>query len=425
MHYSKEYLNDWYFGGGAQRYLSPSGSLKKATDAKWDAPTAPFAEYFEPAFSAAVQAYVDRSSDVFKLLPKTTYIAEGDSWKYYSADVSTLQSLSHASTPYTDASANTAGPIIASLEHLIPAYMGTFWETSLMSTTERQWMDNPRTDPAFLRKYHTEKLPHDIDSKLCQTVDTVNFDASNDQLMFIESIDRIISAGKECNATLGANTEIMVSGATDGDIETWRSGTIDRSEDANDIYGGGGDGGDGISIPLTADARYLTLDMIDDVMAAIKKYSKRKRYIALTGPKTMNELQKLIDPKQRFLNAPMDVQYTVNGVDTRPGRDTGFSVASFITNGLRVPFFESYHVANEESGNRSATVSDADIGNIYLIDLDEIEIRTAIPFSYLETPDSSMLTGDFMYKRHWIIYAAQLTAINFRAHGAVKYLKST
>jgi hypothetical protein len=70
-------------------------------------------------------------------------------------------------------------------------------------------------------------------------------------------------------------------------------------------------------------------------------------------------------------------------------------------------------------------VTDADIGNIYILDLDAIELRVAIPITYLETPPAAMLTGDVMKTRHMFLYAAQLLATNFRAHGAVKYLKAT
>ncbi len=37
----------------------------------------------------------------------------------------------------------------------------------------------------------------------------------------------------------------------------------------------------------------------------------------------------------------------------------------------------------------------------------------------------AMLTGDVMKTRHMLLYAAQLLSTNFRAHGAVKYLKAT
>jgi len=136
-------------------------------------------------------------------------------------------------------------------------------------------------------------------------------------------------------------------------------------------------------------------------------------------------MQKLIDPKQRFLDSPMDVQITMNGVKTRRGVQAGFQVASYVTNGIRIPFFTSRHVANETSANRSATITDADIGNIYILDLDAVEIRMAIPITYLETPPAAMLTRDTMSTRHMFLFAGQLICTNFRANAAVKYLKST
>jgi hypothetical protein len=390
--------------------------FKKAIGS-WDAPTSPYADYFEPKFSAVVQAYVERASEVFKLLPKTTWLAEGDSWKYYETDLDSLQGLAHASTPFATGTAESA-PTIISLEELEPAYLVDPWETSLMSRTRATWQADPKLNPAFIKKYHTELLPNQLDNQLTQTVDTVSNDGSSNLNM--ESIDRILSTYAE------SGVATHVSHATDGDLhwgDSTANGKIDRSADTDDTFGCGA--GDGISLPAAAAARVLSLDYIDDVLAESIPFSRRKRYIGLLGPKTLNEMNKLVDPKQRFLDAPMDVQITMNGVSTRRGTEAGFSVASFISNGLQIPMFTSRHVANETAANRSATVADADIGNIYFIDMDEIELRVAIPVTYLETPPAAMLTGDTMMTRHWYMYAAQLIGNNFRAHAAVKYLKST
>lgn len=421
--YGKEYL-DWYYNKGGMMATIfgldstggeiPGGSKLAKAIGPWDAPTSPYGTYFEPKFSAVVQSYAESASEVYKLLPKTTFIAEGDSLKYYETHLAGLTGLTGASTPFTSGSAESA-PTVASLEEFAPAYVVDPWEINFMSRTKATWQADPQLDPAWIKQYHAENLPNQLDGMLTQYVD----DPSNNASVFdLESIDRICSSYAESGLTT------LCSAATDGDI-WWGAASvlIDRSGDTDDTFGCGA--GSGISLPTIAAARVLSLDMIDDALAASIPYSRRRRYIGITGPKTLNEMQKLINPKQRFLDHPVDYELTLNGVSTRRGAKTGFTVGAYVSNGIEIPMFTTRHAANEVSTNRSATVTDADIGNIYIIDLDAIEIRVAIPVTYMETPPDSMLTADAMKTRHWFLYGAQLIATNFRAHSAVKYLKST
>ena len=422
MPFGKEYL-DWYYKkGGMHTTLFGLDSVGGAAFAgermakaigPWDAPTSPYSVYFEPVFSAAVNMYTARASEVYKLLPKTTWLAEGDSLKYIETDLAGLTGITGSSTPFASGSAESA-PTVASLEDLIPAHVVNPWETSLPSRTISTWQAQPQLDPAFIKKYHTENLPNQLDNMLTKTVDTPSNNAS---AYNIESIDRICSGYDEASTTYCA-------AATDPDL--WWGGSavkIDQSTDTDYTFQGGA--GSGLSLPSTGAARTLSLDLIDDALVESMAYSKRKRYIGITGHKTLNEMQKLIDPKQRFLDHPMDYQLTLNGVSTRRGAKTGFTVAAYVSNGIEIPFFGTRHAANETSANRSATVTDADMGNIYILDLDEIEMRIALPVTYLETPPEAMLTGDVMKTRHMFLFAAQLLATNFRSHAAIKYLKTT
>lgn len=424
MKYGLEYL-DWFYNKGGWKTtifgldsvagVQPLGEKLAKAVGPWDAPTSPYSYYFEPKFSASVYVYAESASEILKLLPKTTFLSEGDSFKYLETHLSGLQGVGGASTPFTSGSAESA-PTVATLEEFKPAYLVDPWETSLMSRTESTWQLSPKLDPSWIKEYHAKNLPNLLDTQLAQTVDTVSNDGST--YLNLESIDRIISTYAES----GAGTTYCA--ATDGDIYWGKSSVlIDKSADTDETFGPGA--GSGVSLPASANARVLDLGMIDDVVAASVPYSERRRYIGITGPKTLNEMQKLIDPKQRYLDNPMDVEFTINGVSTRKGVNAGFTVASYVSNGIQIPIFTTRHAANETSSNRSGTVTDADIGNIYIVDLDTVELRTAIPISYMETPPEAMLTGDVMKTRHWLLYAAQLICTNFRANAAVKYLKST
>ena len=422
MPHGEGYLDWFYNKGGMQTTIfgldsvggeSPSGAKFAKAIGPWDAPTSPYAYYFEPVFSAAVYMYTARNSEVYKLIPKTTWLQMGDSIKYIETDLEGLTGVTGSSTPYASGSAESA-PTVATIEDLSPAHVIDPWETSLPSRTKATWQAQPQLDPGFIKNYHAENLPNQLDAMLTGTVDTPRNNASTYN---IESIDRICSGYDEASTT-------YCSAAADPDLWWGASAVvIDQSDDSDYTFQGGAGGG--LDLPSVGAARVLTLDMIDDAVAESMAYSKRKRYIAITGNKTINEMQKLIDPKQRYLDASMDVSYTLSGVSTRAGEKTGFTVASYVSNGIEIPFFGTRHAANEVAANRSATVADADIGNIYILDLDAIELREAIPFTYLETPPSAMLTGDVMKTRHAFLYAAQLFATNFRSHASIKYLKST
>jgi hypothetical protein len=384
MQYGKDYLNWWYFGGGAQQTIFGAGP--QSTDVKkavgpWDAPASPYTYDFIGRYSLEIEAWTQRASELYKLLPKTTFMAEGDSFKYYATDLDGLTGYAAAGTPFTTGSAE-AEPTLAEFNQFRPAYLFDPWETSLMSRTESTWKIDPSTTPEKIKAYHAELLPNQIDKMLETTVDTP---ASNN----MESIDRIITS----------------------------------YADTGDIFGAGS--GNGISLPTTGAARYLDLGMIDDVIAAIAPFSKRKNYIGFTGPQTVNEIQKLIDPKQRYFGNPMEYQLTMNGVKTRQGEKAGFTIGAIVSNGITIPMFTSIHCPNESSANRSATVTDANIGNIYFIDMDKIEMRMAIPITYMESQPSDMMAMDLLKTRHWFMMAGQLVSKDFKPHGAVKYLKKS
>jgi len=414
--YGKDYLKWWYFDGGAQYTIFGNGSaalpegMKKAVG-PWDAPTSPYTYDFQGKYSLEIEAYTQRASEFYKLVPKTTFLASGDSMKYYETDLAGLNPYTYAGTPFASESAE-AEPTLAEFNQLRPAYLIDPWETSLMSRTESTWKIDPSSTPEKIKAYHAENLGNQLDKLLQVQVDTATTATS------IESIDRIISSENE------SGVATHVSHTTDGDIYWGKAGIqIDRSADTDETFGAGA--GDGISLPTTAAARYLDLDFIDDVIAASGPYSKRKNYIGFTGPQTINEIQKLIDPKQRYFGNPMEYQLTLNGVKTRQGEKTGFTVGAIVSNGITIPMFSSTHCPNESSANRSATVTDANIGNIYFIDLDAIELRTAIPITYMESAPNDMMAMDALKTRHWFMYAAQLIATNFRCHAAVKYLKKS
>jgi len=415
--YNTDFLNWWYNENGLGSVLTSAGFgdviKKAAADYEWDFPGA-FTTYGEPVFAPKVELWLARNSEVYSLLPKSTFIAKGDSFKYIETELDGLVAITATSTP--DASlAKESAPTITNVELIRPGYYGDYWKVNWMGRVESGWQKatDPKTDPAYIKAFHAEALPNQIDKLLTLTADTTPAATT------VESLDTLLSINTEAGTT-------YLSAATDNDLWFGKSSAEQiRANDTDDTYGCGAGGADTAMIGAGTNARVVQLDFIDDALAAAKPYSKNKNYIMVMGNKTLNEIQKLIDPKQRFLDTPMNYQKTLNGVSTRKGVVGGFTVSGLISNGLTIPVFTCDHVANETSTNRSSKITDADIGNIYIIDLDAIELRVAVPVTYIETPPSSMLSIDYLQSRHMFLWAAQLLCSNFRSHACVKYLKSS
>jgi len=413
--YNEDFLN-WWYGGGYLASLMGDDIRKANADYEWDSPTSPYATYQEPIFAAKVELWLARASQVYSLLPKTTFLAEGDSSKYVESELNGLVRVTATSTPFASLAVESA-PTIVNIEQIKPGYYADPWKINWMSRVESGWQKamQPNLDPQFVKTFHAQALPNQIDKLLTLDVDNA-FGAG-----VVGSLD-LLTIYDEASTT-------YCSAATDPDIYLGKSSVVQtRASDTDDTFGCGA-GNSATATVLgsgtSTGARVLKIDYIDDVLADSIKFSKNKRYIMITGHKTINEMQSLIDPKQRYLNVPMDYQQTLNGVATRKGVEAGFTVGGLITNGLTVPVFGCDHLAGEDPANISATVTSQNIGNIYLIDLDEIELRIAVPVTYLESPPAAMTDIDYFQSRHMFIWAGQLVPHNWRAHAVVKYLKSS
>lgn len=412
---TKEYYDLWYGQGKVKRAVMGISTEKMASIEKaitpWDPPASPYDEWFDAAFSAEVESYVIRGSKVFQLLPKDTFQRLGDSWKFYQTDVDGVTGVDGGSTPFASGSVES-GPDYETVKQFKPAYIVDPWETDFTSTIEQEWQPFPNNNVATLKAYHMRKFPNALDVMLTLDVDALANDGSSN--LNIESIDRICSNGTE-----SGDGTTYVSAVTDGDIYWGNSSAlIDRSESAyawSDAQ---------VSLPSSAAARTLDLGFIDDVLADALDYADTENYIMITGARTINEMNDIIGDKQRFLDAPMNVQITRNGVETRRGTTGGFSVSSFISNGIQIPVFNCKHVRGENGSNITTKITDEDIGCIYLLNLDDIHIRVAVPTVYWQTPPAAKLTGDIMKDRHMLLYGAQLICTNFTTQAAVKGLKA-
>lgn len=339
--------------------------------------------YFNPNFGRAVTDWLNHEADIWKLLPKETYQSKGDSVFVVTADAINFRGQLETAA----ALGETDIPDVTQLTYTDPAVMYNHWDSSLIAQIKSMYQQSPGGNAAqFFKGYFLKKHASDLNAQLMQEAGTLaklggNFDN------FIESIDRVCSDSAE-EALLDAG---------DCDIHGFDR-SASEAEAYNDINGGV--------------LRNLQLGLLDDMIADCKKYSDAKRFIMLTDDVQINTIEALEGTKQRFSNQDGWKIDTVNGVQTRKGREIGFNVAAYSGSGLTIPIFQSKDVHAESGGN----------GNIYLLDLDHIALRLALPTVYMSTENSHFLLLDSFNFKYMYLTVAQLVADQYNVHGAIKYL---
>ena len=200
-----------------------------------------------------------------------------------------------------------------------------------------------------MAKHHAEH----INQMLLEDVNTV---AGND----FESIDRATSSAFVETASSFVNNiadhnQYSITRST-GSTRQWYDSNVDAGASAAN--------------------RSLTLNIIDGMFRSIWERGGQPKVI-LTGYDTLEKMQALLQPQQRFTEMKRVVP-GVNGVKGVPGVEAGFIVATY--NGI--PIIPSKDVDDESGGAMS---------RMYFIDTDYIYFCTAKPTLYHE---SGIETGD-------------------------------
>lgn len=379
-------------------------------------------DYFNPVYSAKISLEaLSRSTVLYKVLPKTTYFDKGDSLHYISAEATGINAnfLGDETAMF---SATTGIPAINDLDHLWPAVFHVGFEDTRIAREMAKFQAPPKTDLKVLLDYFNAYYADRIDmqlagSYLSATVHGVDTPATSTNAT-IESIDRMISNGTES----GASNHVSVD--TDGDIYWNATNTGAAKIDRSAVTWANAQ----VKLPAAAGTEdaFNILDELDDLMAVAKNYAPtaERNYIGLCSPKALNKIQDELDPKQRFLEFPMEVTQTIGGVSTRAGAVGGkFQVSALAITGIQVPMFDSPYLMGQASPWvwENSIYTTGGVGNIYLINTDNIEIRHLIPITYTETPNyADWILGN----RHSIFSAMQLLCTNFACHAALKYIKA-
>ena len=364
---------------GIARTLDTQLDLKKADDPYLTTKT----NYFNPIYGRTAVNWLNMEADIWKLLRKTTYQALGGSVRIITAEASNFHGHLEAGTTLGD----TDIPTVQKVDYTDPAVMYNYWDASLLAKLKHNWEDTPgQSMEDFFKNYFAFQHPKNINQRLCYDTNTLAAGGgAHDN--YIESIDRVCSDAAE---------ELLLD-AGDCDIHGFDR-SASEAEAYNDINGG--------------TLRNLSLDLIDDMVADCKKYSERRNFILLTDEIQLNKIESLEDVKRRYADTDKWKIDSINGVNTRRGEVAGFAVSEYIASGIPIPIFTSQHVHNESGGN----------GNIYLLDMDHIEIRVALPTVYISTEQGHFPLLDNMYFKYMYLTVAQLIADKYSCHGAIKYL---
>jgi len=414
----EEYLRRYYNAVGPNKKDDPEIQALLKADDRYDFLST---DYFNPKYSAKITLEaLTRSTSIYRVLPKTSYMEKGDSLHYIGADAAVLQAfLGNESAMFA---ADTNIPTVSDIDHIWPAVYFIGWEDTRVANEMSKFQAAPVTGPEFLRKYFADFYWDKVDQQLAgvylsATEHGVDTPATSTNAT-IECIDRMISNKAE------SGIATHVSAVDDGDI----------------YWGPTNLAGDGAkwdrSAVTTADAQitlptapgteeaYNILDELDDLMATAKAYAPtaERNYIGMCSDKALNKIQDELDPKQRYLEGETGYTQTLGGVSTRPGALGGkFSTAGLTICGIKVPFFTSPYFSGQATPWvwENTVYGTGGVGNIYLINMDNIEIRHLIPFTEIDYPNyGDWILGD----RHTLVSAMQLVATNFASHAALKYI---
>jgi len=393
--------------------------------------TAASLTFFDPVYSAEVALQgLTRDTSIFKLLPKTTYQQKGDSYQVIATETTeNMYATTESGLIFTT---ETTTPTITDVDSIVPAVIHREWEDTTMAVELSKIQRNRGImNPDLVKQYQTARFWDNIDQQLAGTYITpatnhgVDEPATTGAAAYIESIDRMLTTKSE------GGTATYVSADTDGDVfwnTTGVAGTARYDRSAGVLWDCQ------IRLPTGGSAAagepYNILDELDDLMAAAKVYAKQPyNYIALMSPKALNKIQNEIDPKQRFLEGPADVTQTLGGVSSRPGVEGGkVSVSSLTICGVKVPCFESPYLMGTASSSwlwKNSKHTTGGVGNIYLINMDAMEIRILVPPTYESWPAYYDLADAPAFGNKHVLYTMmQLIAWNWQSHAKLAFIAS-
>jgi hypothetical protein len=138
------------------------------------------------------------------------------------------------------------------------------------------------------------------------------------------------------------------------------------------------------------------------------------------SPNAYNKVKAENDPKALITDYSGAVQ-SINGISSTPGVVGGkVQLSALRLSDITVPIATAPYLMGTNSSSwlwKNSNYTTGGVGDIYLINQDNMEFRTLIPFSYRSIP-----AEDSLQTKHTLYMAGQLIAKNYKSHGALKYI---
>ena len=336
---------------------------------------------YQAIFGRKVWSQLNQEFNAFSILPKKPWEKSG--WRVVTAKPNA--GAVGGGLPENGTLPDTIKPTFAHVSDKPRTVAHTFdlSETAMFLADKDDGLGDARAVMKMeMAKHHAEVINKMLLSDVSNRSTTLND---------FESLDRCLSATNIettsfSDVAAGDHKQYNIDRADDGSSQSWYDSNVDAG--------------------TTSAQRPLTLNILDGMFRSVWERGGQPKVI-LTGYDTLEKIQQLLQPQQRFTEMKRVVP-GVNGVKGVPGMEAGFVVATY--NG--VPLIPS----------KDVTADSGELSRMYFMDSDYMYFCTAKPTLYHE---SGIETGDpFGINRlgqmGMFHTMGDLWQLFYRAHGKVR-----
>jgi len=333
-------------GAGANAWAYSGTDLLKADSPLMSTTTGTY----QAIFGRKVWSQLNQEFNAFSILPKKPWEKSG--WRVVTAKPNA--GAVGGGLPENGTLPETVKPTFAHVSDKPRTVAHTFdlSETAMFLADKDDGLGDARAVMKMeMAKHHAEVINKMLLSDVKNRSSTLND---------FESLDRCLSA-TNIEATsfsdiaAGDHKQYNIDRADDGSSQSWYDSNVDAG--------------------ASSAQRPLTLNILDGMFRSVWERGGQPKVI-LTGYDTLEKIQQLLQPQQRFTEMKRVVP-GVNGVKGVPGMEAGFIVATY--NG--VPLIPSKDIVEDGGG----------LSRMYYMDTDYLYFCTAKPTLYHE---SGIETGD-------------------------------
>tara|TARA_Y100001963_G_scaffold90344_1_gene124579 strand:- start:1526 stop:2773 length:1248 start_codon:yes stop_codon:yes gene_type:complete len=406
----EEYVNAYY---GGLLGISKEYGISKADDIMDTGKD----DYFNTMYGAKVFSQLNNESSVFKLLPKQPWNSSG--WRILyqrstAAAASASPQLGTGGVGEGLAFPDTDTPDIAELSADMKEVV-TAWDITTKASTLSKADDGLGDIEGFLKENAATDHAYYIDQMLMK--DHATLPSNN-----FESLDRLVGAYAETLTRTGSGSDVDA-----GDLDPYgatgtaaSAGGLSRDEAASDWLDSQVSMGS-ITSNLAV-ARALSLDLLDTVIGdALEAGAKYENLILVTGYDTLEVIKQKINTASnatwRMMMDGTQAGKNVGGVTSMPGANLDTRVGYYDS----IPIFVTQHCTKAALAGSGTSGIDTALSNIFLLDLENIHFRVAVPTTYVANEDLGVTQK--LAREYAFITGGEVIMTRFNTHGKVRDLE--